>query len=669
VRATANSLLLSASSGERRKPAASLSPCSRGGARMLARYVGAIDDPDPISEPPDERERPRRRRGERGGYGDGVLREARRERLIERSRANVERRRGGTARRGGAESTPPASAASSAIDEVRMSRSKSTGAGAARHQRRRGGHRRASSQADAQHYGSGTLSGSERIPQLNTQLLNSSGMGQASFGNRAQPAHLVSETTYFNGTKSLQRPHWSLADMSELSVSMWVFPTEQQEDRDRFYRKARPIGLQERLVSDGRLLSERENSDGPVLAKWRVLLQKGDDVTGEMTGRSGVHGAAPAAGATGCTPTLLWHPVSGKLRLCVTARNGHTVKVDSTTSVLAGQWSHVVFTIGRGELLLYVRGRCEAANRGGQLPVFNQAPLCIGGVADDAATAGFVGYLTQLQLLSGVLDMGTIQSLGYERPATPPRPDEWGQIDRYVDQKEIANGADRMVALEKARQQQALLAEQVEVRSQQRSDRAAAERHSDKRWAEEETVAYEASLRAEHDKQVRAREQERSARQESVEMAQMRQLTEREREMVEERSYAHRAAMASETDERERRVQHAKHVDDQRRYKESLDYCVAEKSTGRRIYHEEEREVERRKVALAAIEEQNEYQHGRARERQKQQEQQRLLDAQMAEVSRLKWLQGPRYGRPAQQHFNHEERQINKPMLQQMTPH
>jgi hypothetical protein len=127
--------------------------------------------------------------------------------------------------------------------------------------------------------------------------------------------------------------------------------------------------------------------------------------------------------------------------------------------------------------------------------------------------------------------------------------------------------------------------------------------------------------------------------------------------------------MASETDERERRAQLAKHADDQRRYKESLDTFVTEKNTGRKIYYQEEREAERRRAALAAIEEQNEYQHGRARERQKQQEQQRLLDQQMAEVSRLKWLQGPRYGRPAQQHFNHEERQINKPTLQQMTPH
>ena len=74
-------------------------------------------------------------------------------------------------------------------------------------------------------------------------------------------------------------------------------------------------------------------------------------------------------------------------------------------------------------------------------------------------------------------------------------------------------------------------------------------------------------------------------------------------------------------------------------------------------------------VALAAIEEQTEYQHSRVRERQKQQEQQRLLDQQMTEVSRLKWLQGPLYGRPAQQYLNHEERQINKPTLQQMTPH
>lgn len=632
---------------------------------MLARYVGAIDDPDTDDVGTKRAQRPRRRGGERSDYGGGVLREARRERLVERAKANNSRRRREGGRHSRAESTPPTTAASSAIDEVRMGRSKSTGAAATSHQRRRG-HRCAVSQADVQHHASGHLSGSEHIPQLNTQMLNSSGMG--GFGNRAQPAHLVSETTYFNGTKSLQRPHWSLADMAEMSVALWVFPTEQQENRDRFYRKTRPIGLQERLGNDS-LLSERENSDGPILAKWRVLLQKGADISGEVTGRSSTHAAPGPTAGISCTPTLLWHPVSGKLRFCVTARNGQTLRLDSATSVLAGQWSHVVFTIGRGELLLYVRGRCEAANRGGHIPMFNQAPLCIGGVADDSTTAGFVGYLTQVQLMAGVLDAGTIQSVGYERPATPPRPDEWGEIDRYADEKDNANVTARMDAIEKARRQRAILAEQVEMRSQQRSHRAAAERQSDRRWAEEETMAYETSMRAEYDKQARAREQERSARIESVERAQMRQLTERQREMEEERRYAHRAAMAREIDERERRAQLAKHADDQRHYRESLDTFVAEKNTGRKFHYQEEREAERRRAALAAIEEQNEYQHGRVRERQKQQEQQRLLDEQMAEVSRLKWLQGPRYGRPAHLHFNHEERQINKPTLQQMTPH
>jgi hypothetical protein len=629
---------------------------------MLARYVGAIDDPHTDEVGAKHTNRPRRRGGERSDYGGGVLREARRERLVERAKANHARRLREGGRYSRAESTPPTTA-SSAVDEVRMGRSKSTGAAAASHQRRQGQRRAVS---EVQRYGSGTLSGSQHVPQLNTQKLNGSGMGHV--GTRAQPAHLVSETTYFNGARVLQRPHWSLPDTSELSVALWVFPTEQQEDRDRFYRKARPIGLQERLGTDS-LLSERESSDGPILAKWRVLLQKGADISGEVTGRSNTYAAGPGAAASSCTPTLLWHPVSGRLRFCITAQNGQTVKVDSTTSVLAGQWSHVVLTIGRGELLLYVRGRCEGANRGGHVPIFNQAPLCIGGVADDTATAGFVGYLTQVQLIAGVLDVGTIQSVGYERPETPPRPDEWGEIDRYVDQKDNTNGAERMMAVEKARRQQAILAEQVDLRSQQRSHRAAAETESNRRWAEEEAMAQEATMRAEYDKQVRARQQERSARLESVEMAQMRQVTERQREMEAERNYAQRAAMASEADERERRALHAKHIHDQRRYKQSLDAFVAEKNTGRKVYYEEEREAERRMAALAAIEEQTEYQHSRVRERQKQQEQQRLLDQQMTEVSRLKWLQGPLYGRPAQQYLNHEERQINKPTLQQMTPH
>eukprot|EP01045_Picozoa_sp_COSAG04_P034455 COSAG04_NODE_7545_length_1110_cov_1.363996_2_plen_47_part_00 len=46
-----------------------------------------------------------------------------------------------------------------------------------------------------------------------------------------------------------------------------------------------------------------------------------------------------------------------------------------------------------------------------------------------------------------------------------------------------------------------------------------------------------------------------------------------------------------------------------------------------------------------------------------------MLDEQMAEVHRREWLEGPRYGRASHQHFNHEERVINRSALSQLTPH
>ncbi len=53
----------------------------------------------------------------------------------------------------------------------------------------------------------------------------------------------------------------------------------------------------------------------------------------------------------------------------------------------------------------------------------------------------------------------------------------------------------------------------------------------------------------------------------------------------------------------------------------------------------------------------------------RQRDQQRMLDEQMAEVHRREWLEGPRYGRASHQHFNHEERVINRSALSQLTPH
>ena len=104
---------------------------------MLARYVGAIDDPHTDEVGAKHTNRPRRRGGERSDYGGGVLREARRERLVERAKANHARRLREGGRYSRAESTPPTTA-SSAVEEVRMGRSKSTGAAAASHQRRQG---------------------------------------------------------------------------------------------------------------------------------------------------------------------------------------------------------------------------------------------------------------------------------------------------------------------------------------------------------------------------------------------------------------------------------------------------------------------------------------------------------------------------------------------------
>ena len=150
--------------------------------------------------------------------------------------------------------------------------------------------------------------------------------------------------------------------------------------------------------------------------------------------------------------------------------------------------------------------------------------------------------------------------MGYEKPGTPPRPDEWGAMDRMVDQSAEDAAHFRKLEMEKQRRQAGLLAEQVSSRSELRSARAsvtnrgmiftqpfllnmvvlmpnllwlrAAEKRSDRRWAEEETYAYEAQVRTEKEQAMRLREQERAARVEGQEMSQVRQLTERERQVV-----------------------------------------------------------------------------------------------------------------------------------------
>jgi len=154
--------------------------------------------------------------------------------------------------------------------------------------------------------------------------------------------------------------------------------------------------------------------------------------------------------------------------------------------------------------------------------------------------------------------------MGYEKPGTPPRPDEWGAMDRMVDQSAEDAAHFRKLEMERQRRQAGLLAEQVSSRSELRSARAsvtnrgmiftqpfllnmvvlmpnllwfrAAEKSSDRRWAEEETYAYEAQVRTEKEQAMRLREQERAARVEGQEMSQARQLTERERQVV--RSHA-----------------------------------------------------------------------------------------------------------------------------------
>ena len=133
--------------------------------------------------------------------------------------------------------------------------------------------------------------------------------------------------------------------------------------------------------------------------------------------------------------------------------------------------------------------------------------------------------------------------MGYEKPGTPPRPDEWGAMDRMVDQSAEDAAHFRKLEMEKQRRQAGLLAEQVSSRSELRSARAsvtnrgriftqpfprmaalmpnllwfrAAEKRSDRRWAEEETYAYEAQVRTEKEQAMRLREQERAARAEGT---------------------------------------------------------------------------------------------------------------------------------------------------------
>ena len=76
---------------------------------------------------------------------------------------------------------------------------------------------------------------------------------------------LVADASFFNGATVVERPHWAFTDASALTATMWVFPTEEVKDVDRFYRKERPHGLQQR---------HGLGADQAPGVKWRTLLHK-----------------------------------------------------------------------------------------------------------------------------------------------------------------------------------------------------------------------------------------------------------------------------------------------------------------------------------------------------------------------------------------------------------
>lgn len=98
-------------------------------------------------------------------------------------------------------------------------------------------------------------------------------------GFRSHPdlagAVVVPDTEYFNGSRCIERPHWALPEMD--IAMLWLFPTEQVKNEDKFYRKTRPQGLDRRAHEGGgapQLPPHHEQLSSGV--KWRVLLQKGD---------------------------------------------------------------------------------------------------------------------------------------------------------------------------------------------------------------------------------------------------------------------------------------------------------------------------------------------------------------------------------------------------------
>jgi hypothetical protein len=278
----------------------------------------------------------RRRRPRAGEIGAGVEQRQRREQHIARSRANIAQRRGtsGAAaavaqRQRRSRSTPvgpggrPRAGTAATADggggrALQQTRAASTavpgGAGQASRQSRQHWPGRDSGGNASTAY---QLSGSSAIPKLATGTMHLP---------VPREVGVVHERTFFNGSLCIKRPHWSLVDTTAsadgggtaeggwpaLSLSLWMFPTE---------------------VANQTSHRRGEVDVGGV--RWRAVVQKSEDRSwGGAAPTAPAYGHAAPLPSGSCTPTLLWHPVSGRLRLCFARapKNGYAAAAPPATS-------------------------------------------------------------------------------------------------------------------------------------------------------------------------------------------------------------------------------------------------------------------------------------------------------------------------------------------------
>lgn len=219
----------------------------------------------------------------------------------------------------------------------------------------------------------------------------------------------------------------------------------------------------------------------------------------------------------------------------------------------------------------------------------------------DVYSEGFVGYMAAVQVRQGAAGAGEIGGAVHERPAIPPPPDEWAQIDRLMDEQHAANDREFEQRRQKQAQQAELLQGQVNEQEVLRSERQQAEQRYRQNFnrAAQDGAAEEARRTAVQ--QRVHRERERAAREESVEAAQAksqrRQLTRQE----EAAQYHQQAAAAASYESSEQQARLEWERRQQQEQRNHLDGMVAEQQSARRQQHAAELKTDHYHARQAAM--------------------------------------------------------------------